>query len=68
MFMNYRFVKYREFNKPIIHKHIGLLNIGHLSHFKGNNNNMCKQVAMRWLFCNKVNTDLLITVDLLAKK
>ncbi len=24
---------------------------------------MCKQIAMRWLFCNKVNTVLLITVD-----
>ncbi len=29
---------------------------------------MCKQIAMRWLFCNKVNTVLLITVDLLVKK
>ncbi len=26
---------------------------------------MCKQIAMRWLFCNKVNT--FITVDLLVK-
>ncbi len=29
---------------------------------------MCKQIAMSWLFCNKVNTVLLITVDLLVKK
>ncbi len=29
---------------------------------------MCKQIAMRWMFCNKVNTVLLITVDLLMKK
>ncbi len=29
---------------------------------------MCKQIAMRVLFCNKVNTVLLITVDLLVKK
>ncbi len=29
---------------------------------------MCKQIVMRWLFCNKVNTVLLMTVDLLVKK
>ncbi len=29
---------------------------------------MCKQIAMRWLFSNKVNTVLLITEDLLVKK
>ncbi len=27
---------------------------------------MCQQIAMRWLFCNKVKTVLLITVDLLV--
>ncbi len=37
-------------------------------HFKWNNNIMCKQIAMRWLFCNKVNTVMLITLDLLVKK
>ncbi len=41
---------------------IVLLKLGYLSHFKSNNNIMCKQIAMRWLFCNKVNTVLLITV------
>ncbi len=40
----------------------------YLSHFKWNNNIMCKQIAMRWLFCNKVNTVMLITLDLLVKK
>ncbi len=35
-----------------------MLNLGHLSHFKRNNNIMCKQIAMRWLFCNKVETVL----------
>ncbi len=33
-----------------------MLNIGYLSHFKRNNNIMCKQIAMRWLFCNKVSS------------
>ncbi len=28
---------------------------------------MCKQIAMRWLFCNKVVTVMLITVDRLVK-
>ncbi len=28
----------------------------YLSHFKRNNNIMCKQIAMRWLFCNKVSS------------
>ncbi len=37
---------------------IGLLNLGYLSNFKRNNNIMCKQIAMRGLFCNKVNTVL----------
>ncbi len=32
-----------------------MLNLGYLSHFKRNNNIMCKQIAMRWLFCNKVH-------------
>ncbi len=38
-----------------------------LSHFK-RNNIICKQIATRWLFCNKVDTVLLITVYLLVKK
>ncbi len=46
---------------------VGLLNIGYLSHFK-RNNIMCKQIAIRWLFCNKMNPVLLITADLLVKK
>ncbi len=43
---------------------IGLLNLGYFLR----EITTCKQIAMRWLFCNKVNTVLLITVDLLVKK
>ncbi len=40
---------------------IRLLNLEYLDHFKRNNNIMCKQIAMRWLFCSScVNKSILL--------
>ncbi len=62
------FRHFGEFVLIYLYEFIGLLNLGYLSHFKRNDNIICKQIAMRWLFFTKVNTVLLITVDLLVKK
>ncbi len=54
---------FRRFRKSVLIYlcEIGLLNL-YLNNFKINNI-MCKQIAMRCLFCNKVNTVQLITVS-----
>ncbi len=34
------------------------MNYRFVKHFKRNNNIICKQIATRWMFCNKLDTVL----------